>query len=82
MENDVNCAGLAEYWNGAAQKSQSALCMTIGTGIGGCAIVNGRLLRGISYSACEVGYMNINGNRFENQASLLHCKKSGREKEG
>ncbi len=43
--------------------------MTIGTGIGGCAIVNGRLLRGISYSACEVGYMNINGNRFENQAS-------------
>ena len=41
VENDVNCEGLAEYWNGAAQKSQSALCMTIGTGIGGCAIVNG-----------------------------------------
>lgn len=80
MENDVNCAGLAEYWNGAAQKSQSALCMTIGTGIGGCAIVNGRLLRGISYSACEVGYMNINGKRFENQASTTALVKKVAER--
>ena len=80
VENDVNCAGLAEYWNGAAQKSQSALCMTIGTGIGGCAIVNGRLLRGISYSACEVGYMNINGNRFENQASTTALVKKVAER--
>lgn len=80
VENDVNCAGLAEYWNGAAQKSQSALCMTIGTGIGGCAIVNGQLLRGISYSACEVGYMNINGNRFENQASTTALVKKVAER--
>ena len=80
VETDVNCAGLAEYWNGAAQKSQSALCMTIGTGIGGCAIVNGQLLRGISYSACEVGYMNINGNRFENQASTTALVKKVAER--
>ncbi len=69
VENDVNCAGLAEYWNGAAKNSRNVFCLTVGTGIGGCAIVNGQLLRGNSYSACEIGYININGNHFENLAS-------------
>lgn len=69
VENDVNCAGLAEYYNGAAKESQNALCLTIGTGIGGCAILDGRLLRGSSYSACEIGYMQVKGNEFEKVAS-------------
>lgn len=69
VENDVNCAGLVEYYNGAAQGSQNALCLTIGTGIGGCAIINGKLLRGSSYSACEIGYMQVEGEEFEKVAS-------------
>lgn len=70
VENDVNCAGLAEYWNGAAKGCDNALCLTIGTGIGGCAIIHGGIIRGASFSACEIGYMNICGNNFEKIASV------------
>lgn len=83
VENDVNCAGLAEYWNGAAKGCDNALCLTIGTGIGGCAIIHGRILRGASFSACEVGYMNIFGNDFEKiaSASALVKKVANEKKE-
>lgn len=43
VENDVNCAGLAEYVSGSAKESHIMFCATVGTGIGGCAIVNGRV---------------------------------------
>lgn len=69
VENDVNCAGLAEYWNGAAKECDNVLCLTVGTGIGACAILNGKLLRGASFSACEVGYMDMGWAAFEEVAS-------------
>ena len=43
--------------------------MTIGTGIGGCVILNNKLVHGFSNSAGEVGYMNINGESFQDLAS-------------
>ncbi|MDY3005769.1 ROK family protein [Anaerococcus porci] len=69
VENDVNCAGIAEYESGACMKSKIALILTIGTGIGGCAIINGKVLHGVSGSACEVGYMKVKDDTFENYAS-------------
>lgn len=68
-ENDVNCAGLAEYISGNAQGAKSALVMTIGTGIGGCYIEEGRLLNGHTYSACEVGYLPVDGTAFQDLAA-------------
>lgn len=65
VENDVNCAGLAEYVSGAAKNSKVALVLTIGTGIGGCAIIDGNVFRGFSGSACEVGYMHMDGSDFQ-----------------
>ena len=63
VENDVNCAGLAEYVSGSAKGSAVALCLTVGTDIGGCAIIDGKVFHGASNSACEVGYMQLlNGN--------------------
>ena len=59
VENDVNCAGLAEYKAGAAAGSKAAVMLTIGTGIGGCILLNGEVFHGFSNSACEVGYMHI-----------------------
>ena len=56
VENDVNCAGLAEYKAGAAAGSKAAVMLTIGTGIGGCILLNGEVFHGFSNSACEVGY--------------------------
>ena len=69
VENDVNCAGLGETWLGAGQNAKSSICLTIGTGIGGCIILNNKLVHGFSNSAGEVGYMNINGESFQDLAS-------------
>lgn len=73
VENDVNCAGLAEYKNGAAKGSKVALVLTIGTGIGGCIILDGKVFHGFSNSACEVGYMHMNDSDFQTlgAASIL-----------
>ncbi|MDB2151698.1 ROK family protein [Clostridium butyricum] len=65
VENDVNCAGLAEYFSGSAKGASISLCLTIGTGIGGSIIINDRVFHGFSGSACEVGYMNMFKSKFE-----------------
>lgn len=65
VENDSNCAGLAEYVSGAAKGCKNALILTIGTGIGGCAIINGSVYHGFSGSACEIGYMCMDGSDFQ-----------------
>lgn len=44
VENDVNCAGLAEYMSGASKGSKSALMLTIGTGIGGSMVIGGEVM--------------------------------------
>lgn len=69
VENDVNCAAMAEYYAGAAKGYHSMLMLTIGTGIGGAFIADGKLLKGHTYSACEVGYMNMEEGTFEEIAA-------------
>ena len=75
VENDVNCAGLGEMWLGAGKGSSSSVCLTIGTGIGGCIIINNELIHGFSNSAGEIGYMKINGEDFQNVASTTSLVK-------
>lgn len=76
VENDVNCAGLAEYKAGAAAGSKAAVMLTIGTGIGGCILLNGEVFHGFSNSACEVGYMHMDDSDFQTlgAASILTKK--------
>ena len=69
VENDVNCAALAEYFSGAAQGASSCLCLTIGTGIGGAFVENGQIFHGFSGSGCEVGYMYLPDGAFQDIAS-------------
>jgi len=69
VENDVNCAGLAEYKSGAAMGYKIALMLTVGTGIGGCLIINGEVFHGFSNSACEAGNMHMDGSSFQELAS-------------
>ena len=78
VENDVNCAGLAEYMSGASKGSKVALMLTIGTGIGGCIVMDGEVFHGCSGSACEVGYMHMDGSDFQTlgAASILTRKVS------
>lgn len=65
VENDVNCAGLAERISGAAIDSKVTLCLTIGTGIGGCILIDRNVFHGFSNSACEVGYMHMLDSDFQ-----------------
>lgn len=69
VENDVNCAGLAESFAGSSKGSSVSLCLTIGTGIGGALIINNKVFHGFSGSACEVGYMNMLGSTFQELGS-------------
>lgn len=69
VENDVNCAGYAESWIGTGRNAKSMFCLTIGTGVGGSYIIDNRLHSGISYSGGEIGYIPIEGQRFEELAS-------------
>ncbi|HEM6082376.1 TPA: ROK family protein [Streptococcus suis] len=69
IENDVNCAGLAEGISGAGQGSRISICLTIGTGIGGCLLVDGQIFHGFSNSACEVGYLHLSDGAFQDLAS-------------
>lgn len=56
-ENDGNCAALAEKVSGNAQGCESFICMTVGTGIGGCIYLNGDIYRGHRLRAGEYGMM-------------------------
>ena len=69
VENDVNCAALGEFFDGAGMGTNSMVCLTIGTGIGGAIILDGKILHGFSNSAGEIGYMIVNGEHIQNIAS-------------
>lgn len=59
LENDANAGALAEHRYGAAQGSQNMVFLTMGTGIGAGLIVNGRLYRGTSDLAGEIGHVRL-----------------------
>lgn len=61
VENDANAAAWAEYKVGAAIGEDNNITITLGTGVGGGFIVDGKLLRGKSGRGGEVGSMKING---------------------
>lgn len=58
MENDTNCAGLAEAANGSLKDVNDGFFITIGTMIGGAYIKDRRLHRGHHFAAGEVSYIN------------------------
>lgn len=62
LENDVNCAALGEKWLGAGKGSDSFVCLTIGTGIGGGIVLDGDIFRGDTYVAGEFGHIQIEKN--------------------
>jgi glucokinase len=59
LDNDANCAVLGEWWVGAARGARHAIGITIGTGIGGGLVIDGRLYHGASDVAGEIGHTTI-----------------------
>jgi len=64
LENDANAAALGEKWMGAGREVEDLVLLTLGTGIGGGIIVNGRVLHGHLGMAGELGHLTVvpNGN--------------------
>lgn len=60
LENDGNCAVIGEYLAGVARGKKDVMMITIGTGIGGGVICNGKLLTGKNGRAGELGHTVIN----------------------
>ena len=59
LGNDANCAAIGEYFSGAARGCDPAVIVTLGTGVGGGLVCNGKLLTGFAGSAMEVGHMIV-----------------------
>lgn len=59
VDNDVRCAALGELNFGAGQGCENLICITVGTGIGSGLIVNGKLVRGASNAAGEIGHIKL-----------------------
>jgi len=67
VDNDANAAALAETRFGAAVGHRQVLCVTLGTGIGGALVMDGKLFRGANGMAGEFGHMQVvpGGHRCE-----------------
>jgi glucokinase len=59
LENDANAAALGEMWIGAGKDVKDLILITLGTGIGGGIVVDGRVLRGFQGMAGEIGHMTV-----------------------
>lgn len=72
VNNDANCAALAEVQLGAGKGFRRAACLTVGTGLGGGFIFNGRIMNGANGGAGEVGHMILYPNGL-----LCGCGRKG-----
>jgi glucokinase len=59
LENDANAAAVGEMWQGAARGCRTIICVTLGTGVGGGIILDGKLWRGVDGAAAEIGHMCV-----------------------
>lgn len=59
IDNDVNAMTYGEWKYGAAKGARHAICITLGTGVGGGLILDGRLYRGAQLAAGEIGHASI-----------------------
>jgi glucokinase len=62
LENDANAMAYGEWLYGAAAHTRNAVCITLGTGVGGALILEGKLYRGSQLAAGELGHTSIDLN--------------------
>lgn len=59
IDNDANVAALGEAWSGAGAGIPNVVCYTLGTGVGGGIIINGKIFQGYKGMAGELGHMTV-----------------------
>ncbi|WP_429970974.1 ROK family glucokinase [Fructilactobacillus sp. Tb1] len=72
LDNDANVASLGEYWKGAGSAEDDVVFATLGTGVGGGVIANGKLLHGVNGGAGEIGHIAVQPDGY-----LCTCGKKG-----
>ncbi|KSV57967.1 ROK family glucokinase [Acetivibrio ethanolgignens] len=72
-ENDANVAALGEMWKGGGQGYNSLVLVTLGTGVGGGIISDGKILTGSNGAAGEIGHITVNFN----ESVACNCGKKG-----
>ncbi|HEY0657180.1 MAG TPA: ROK family protein, partial [Pyrinomonadaceae bacterium] len=82
IENDANAAGYGEFRRGAGRGSKNMFYATLGTGIGGSLIFDGKIWRGASGFAGEFGYIAVNsdGMKLEDVASATNIVRRTRNR--
>lgn len=65
LSNDANCAGLGEAWLGAGRRFRNLILLTLGTGVGGAIILDGKLFTGHQGAAGELGLITLNPDGSE-----------------
>lgn len=60
VENDANAAAYGEYVAGAAKGATNAVCITLGTGVGGGIVIDGRIYAGSNFAGAEIGHTVLN----------------------
>ncbi|WP_322923629.1 ROK family glucokinase [Paenibacillus campi] len=59
IDNDANVAALGEAWSGAGKGVNDCICYTLGTGVGGGIIINGKIYQGFAGLAGEIGHISV-----------------------
>jgi glucokinase len=72
IDNDANAAALGAFWLDACGKAKNLICITLGTGVGGGLVVEGKLYRGATGSAGEIGHIP-----FEADGPRCNCGSHG-----
>ena len=62
VENDANAAAYGEFLAGAAKGANDAVCITLGTGVGGGIIINGKIYSGFNFAGAEIGHTVVDPN--------------------
>ena len=73
VDNDANAALMAEFYDGACNGAQTAVQLTLGTGVGGGLIINGRPWRGRRNTACEFGHIITHADGLRCTCSHKGC---------
>lgn len=73
LENDANAAALGEFVAGAGKHGDSMVAITLGTGVGGGGIFQGKLFTGFNYAGMEVGHFVLHANGTPCTCGRLGC---------
>ncbi len=82
LDNDVNAMALGEFFYGAAKGYSHVIALTLGTGIGGGLILNGKLYHGASFTAGEIGHVSIDSNGLLCKCGNYGCIEQYANREG